>query len=207
MTSWQQFPFFQMTAPWSRSILSYRTLTSIVCHGGVFSLYISSYAPLAYALDGKQHAMFWLSPANKETDPFSPVLQHWQSAMPIRADILPGMHFFDAWRIVLTMQIEPDDHKDLDSFEEVLSPREKWEFRAQNDARTDAQLAQEQTLQARAQNKTSAQMASKIAQVHKLTTLLAEQIDFLANLACSRHGFFLLRAPFGQYGPVAAFEP
>ena len=25
----------------------------------------------AYALDGKQHAMFWLSPENNETDPFS----------------------------------------------------------------------------------------------------------------------------------------
>ena len=125
----------------------------------------------AYALDGKQHAMFWLSPASEETDSFSPVLRHWQSAVPIRADILPGMHFFDAWRIVPTMQIEPDDHEELDSFEGVLSPREKWEFRAQTDARTDAQLAREQTLQARAQNKTSAQMASEIAQVHQLTTL------------------------------------
>ena len=143
----------------------------------------------AYALDGKQHAMFWLSPASEETDPFSPVLRHWQSAVPIRADILPGMHFFDAWRIVPTMQIEPDDHADLDSFEGVLPPREKWEFRAQTDARTDAQLAREQTLQARAQQKTSAQMASEIAQVHKLTTLLAERIDFLADLACSRHGY------------------
>ena len=87
------------------------------------------------------------------------------------------------------MQIEPDDHDDLDSFEGVLPPREKWEFRAQTDARTDAQLAREQTLQARAQNKTSAQMASEIAQVHKLTTLLAERVEFLADLACSRHGY------------------
>ena len=50
-------------------------------------------------------------------------------------------------------------------------------------------LAREQTLQARAQNKTSAQMLSEIAQVHKLTTLLAERVDFLSNLACSRHGY------------------
>ena len=105
------------------------------------------------------------------------------------ANILPEMHFFDAWQIVPTLQIKSDNHADLDSFEEVLSPREKWEFRAQTDARTNAQLAQEQTLQIRAQNKTSAQMASKIAQVHKLTTLLAEQVDFLADLACSRHGY------------------
>ena len=34
----------------------------------------------------------------------------------------------------------------------------------------------------------SAQMASEITQVHKLTTL-AERVDFLADLACSRHGY------------------
>ena len=133
--------------------------------------------------------MFWLSSASEETDPFLPVLRHWQSAVPIRADILPGMHFFNAWRIVPTMQIKLDDHEDLDSFEEVLPPCEKWEFRTQTDARTNAQLAREQTLQACAQNKTSAQMASEIAQVHKLATSLAEQVDFLADLACSRHGY------------------
>ena len=83
----------------------------------------------AYALDGKQHAMFWLSPANEETDPFSPVLRHWQSAAPIRADILPGMHFFDAWRIVPTMQTEPDDHEDLDSFEGPLAKNGNLERR------------------------------------------------------------------------------
>ena len=32
-------------------------------------------------------------------------------------------------------------------------------------------------------------MASEIAQVHKLTTLLAERVEFLADLACSRHGY------------------
>ena len=74
----------------------------------------------AYALDGKQHAMFWLSPASEETDPFLPVLRHWQSVVPIRADIPPGMHFFNAWRIFPTLQIESDDHEELDSFEGVL---------------------------------------------------------------------------------------
>ena len=144
----------------------------------------------AYALDGKQHAMFWLSPENNETDPFSLVLRHWQSAVPIRTRILPGMQFFDAWRIAPpTMLIDPLAYDDLESFDGELPPREKWELRAQADARTDAQLAREQTLQARAQNKTSAQMAAEIAQVHRLTTLLAERAEFLADLACSRQGY------------------
>ena len=143
----------------------------------------------AYALDGKQHAMFWLSPENNEMDPFSPVLRHWQNAAPVRTCILPGMQFFDAWRIAPTMLIDPLAYDDLESFDGALPPREKWERRAQVDARTDAQLAREQTLQARAQNKTSAQMAAEIAQVHRLTTLLAERAEFLADLACSRQGY------------------
>ena len=67
----------------------------------------------AYAFDGKQHAMCWLSPATEETDPFSPILRHWQSAVPICANILPGMHFFDAWRIFPTMQIASDDQEEF----------------------------------------------------------------------------------------------
>ena len=81
------------------------------------------------------------------------------------------------------MQLNPLEYDNLDSFEGELPPWEKWELRAQADARTDAQLVQEQTLEARAQNKTSAQMAAKIAQVHKLTTLLADRVEFLADLA------------------------
>ena len=104
----------------------------------------------AYALDGKQHAMFWLSPENNETDPFSPVLRHWQSAVPIHTRILPGMQFFDAWRIAPTMLIDPLKYDDLESFDGELPPCEKWELRAQSDERTDAQLVREQTLQARA---------------------------------------------------------
>ena len=63
------------------------------------------------------------------------------------------------------MLIDPLEYDDLESFDGELPPREKWELRAQSDERTDAQLVREQTLQARAQNKTSAQMAAEIAQV------------------------------------------
>ena len=52
-----------------------------------------------------------------------------------------------------------------------------WTTRQLRGKKTDAQLVREQTLQARAQNKTSAQMAAEIAQVHRLTTLLAERAE------------------------------
>ena len=99
------------------------------------------------------------------------------------------MQFFDAWRIVSTMSIDPLDDDDLESFDGVLPPREKWELKAQSVDRTDAQLLREQHLQARAQNKSSAQMAAEIAQVHLLTTLLADRAELLSDLACARQGY------------------
>ena len=44
MTSWQPSHFSRVNGRWSRSTLSCRTQTSIICHGGVFSLCMSSYA-------------------------------------------------------------------------------------------------------------------------------------------------------------------
>ena len=99
------------------------------------------------------------------------------------------MQFFDAWRIVSTLSLEPLDDDDLDAFDGELPPREKWELKAQSIDRTDAQLLREQTLQARASNKSSAQMAAEIAQVHLLTSLIADQTDLLSDLACARQEY------------------
>ena len=66
MTSWQQSPFSRMNGPWSRSTSSCRTLTSIICHGGVFSLYMSSYALL-------KREQLWLL--------FAPMRQGWWSTL------------------------------------------------------------------------------------------------------------------------------
>ena len=69
------------------------------------------------------------------------------------------MYFFDAWQIVSTMSLDLLEHNDLDSFDGELPPQEKWEFKVQSVDRTDAQLLREQTMQARAQNKSSARHA------------------------------------------------
>ena len=133
--------------------------------------------------------MFWLSPENHGENPFSPVLRHWRNGAPVNTRTLPGMYFFDAWRIVSTISLDPLEDDDLESFDGELPPREKWEFKAQSVDRTDAQLLREQTLQARAQNKSSAQTAAEIAQVHLLTTLLADRAELLSDLACARQGY------------------
>ena len=85
---------------------------------------------------------------------------------PICADILPGMHFFDAWRIVPTMQTEPD----LDSFEGVLSLAKNGNLERKLMHAPMCSWLKSRHCRPVHKNKTSAQMASKIAQVHGRTS-------------------------------------
>ena len=54
------------------------------------------------------------------------------------------MQFFDAWRLVSTMSLNPLEDDDLKSFDGKLPPCEKSKLKAQSVDRTDAQLLQEQ---------------------------------------------------------------
>ena len=119
--------------------------------------------------------MFWLSPTNQETDLFSPVLQHWQSAVPIRTRILSGMHFFDPGELLPPCELIRLNMTTLTVLKES-SPLVK----NGNGERRPMHAQMRNTDKAQAQNKTSAQM---------LTTLLAERVEFLAGLVCSRHGY------------------
>ena len=93
------------------------------------------------------NAMFWLIPANHGDDSFAPILRHWKNGAKVSTRTLPGMQFFDAWRIVSTMSIDPLEDDKFEIFDGELPPREKWEFKTQSVDRTDAQLLREQTLQ------------------------------------------------------------
>ena len=131
--------------------------------------------------------MFWLSPANEGSDPFAPLLRHWkvepQSVLrrspAFNSLTLGGLSprcLWTPWMVMTSMPL-------MGNF-----PREKWELKAQSMDRTGARLLREQTLQARASNKSSAQMAAGIAQVHLLTSLIADQAALLFDLACARQG-------------------
>ena len=60
-----------------------------------------------YAIDKQHRVMAWLGPASSTAEPFAPEIRHWKSGTLMRTVPLPGMHFFDAWRIRPTLQLDP----------------------------------------------------------------------------------------------------
>ena len=61
-----------------------------------------------YAIDKQHRVMAWLGPAyNSSSDPFAPEIRHWKSGALMHTVPLPGIHFFDAWRIRPSLQPDP----------------------------------------------------------------------------------------------------
>ena len=60
-----------------------------------------------YAIDKQHRVMAWLGPAYSTADPFAPEIKHWKSGTLMHTVPLPGMHFFDAWRIRPSLQLDP----------------------------------------------------------------------------------------------------
>ena len=52
-----------------------------------------------YAIDKQHRVMAWLGPAYSSPEPFAPEIKHWRSGALMHTVPLPGMQFFDAWRI------------------------------------------------------------------------------------------------------------
>ena len=59
-----------------------------------------------YAIDKQHRVMAWLGPACSSQEPFAPLVRHWRSGTIMHTVPLPGIHFFDAWRI--RSQLTPD---------------------------------------------------------------------------------------------------
>ena len=69
--------------------------------------------------------MAWLGPAYSAADPFAPEVRHWKSGTLMHTIPLPGMHFFDAWRIRPSLQPDPLMGEKLASLgREELIPQE-----------------------------------------------------------------------------------
>ena len=60
-----------------------------------------------YAIDKQHRVMAWLGPAYSTADPFAPDVRQWKSGTLMHTVPLPGMHFFDAWRIRPSLQLDP----------------------------------------------------------------------------------------------------
>ena len=103
---------------------------------------------------------------------------------------LPGIHFFDAWRI--RPQLTPDSKlgEKLPSLgtNELIPEEPANEDYGQGD-RADIQHRREQERDVRGATKTIAQLALEMSHVHRLTDLIKEKADLLKELAMRRKSY------------------
>ena len=143
-----------------------------------------------YAIDKQHRVMAWLGPACSSQEPFAPMIRHWRSGTIMHTVPLPGIHFFDAWRI--RPQLTPDSKlgEKLPSLgtNELIPEEPANEDYGQGD-RADIQHRREQERDVRGATKTIAQLALEMSHVHRLADLIKEKADLLKELAMRRKSY------------------
>ena len=143
-----------------------------------------------YAIDKQHRVMAWLGPACSSQEPFAPLDRHWRSGTIMHTVPLPGMHFFDAWRI--RSQLTPDSKlgEKLPSLgtNELIPEEPANEDYGQGD-RADIQHRREQERDVRGATKTIAQLALEMSHVHRLADLIKEKANLLKELAMRRKSY------------------
>ena len=143
-----------------------------------------------YAIDKQHRVMAWLGPACSSQEPFAPMIRHWRSGAIMHTVPLPGIHFFDAWRI--RPQLTPDSKlgEKLPSLgtNELIPEEPANEDYGQGD-RADIQHRREQERDVRGATKTIAQLALEMSHVHRLADLIKEKADLLKELAMRRKSY------------------
>ena len=143
-----------------------------------------------YAIDRQHRVMAWLGPAHSSPDPFAPEIRHWRSGKVMQTVPLPGMQFFDAWRIRPSLLPDPKMGEKLPSLgTEELIPEEPPNADYGQTDRADVQHRREQERDARGAAKTIAQLALEMSHVHRLAALITEKADLLKELAMRRKSY------------------
>ena len=141
-----------------------------------------------YAIDKQHRVMAWLGPACSSPEPFAPVIRHWRSGTIMRTVPLPGIHFFDAWRIRSQLSPDPKLGEKLPSLGTTeLIPEEPANEDYGHGDRADIQHRREQDV--RGSTKTIAQLALEMSHVHRLADLIKEKADMLKELAMRRQSY------------------
>ena len=143
-----------------------------------------------YAIDKQHRVMAWLGPACSTQEPFAPVIRHWRSGAIMHTVPLPGIQFFDAWRIRPTLTPDPKMGEKLPSLgTEELIPEEPANVDYGQSNRADIQHRREQERDVRGAAKTIAQLALEMSHVHRLAALITEKADLLKDLAMRRKSY------------------
>ena len=103
---------------------------------------------------------------------------------------LPGIHFFDAWRIRSQLSPDPKLGEKLPSLGTTeLIPEEPANEDYGHGDRADIQHRREQERDVRGSTKTIAQLALEMSHVHRLADLIKEKADMLKELAMRRQSY------------------
>ena len=103
---------------------------------------------------------------------------------------LPGIHFFDAWRIRPQLTPDPKLGEKLPSLgTNELIPEEPANVDYGQSDRADIQHRREQERDVRGATKTIAQLALELSHVHRLADLIKEKADLLKDLAMRRKSY------------------
>ena len=143
-----------------------------------------------YAIDKQHRVMAWLGPVYSSQEPFAPVIRHWRSGAIMHTVPLPGIQFFDAWRIRPNLTPDPKMGEKLPSLgTEELIPEKPANVDYGESNRADIQHRREQEREVRGAAKTIAQLALEMSHVHRLAALIKEKADLLKDLAMRRKSY------------------
>ena len=143
-----------------------------------------------YAIDKQHRVMAWLGPACSSQEPFAPIIRHWRSGTIMRTVPLPGILFFDAWRIRPHLNPDPKMGEKLPSLgTDELIPEEPANADYGQADRADIQHRRKQERDVKGASKTIAQLALEMSHVHRLADLIKEKADLLKELAMRRKSY------------------
>ena len=127
----------------------------------------------AYATDGDSRPFLWLGPKSAE-DAQTMTLRHWLLNKEVPTFPLPGIYFFDAWRINPGLEIPAKLSLGLTAVDlrhdEEMPPQPT----AQDTSHGDRLLRRQEVLTARADAKTVAESAMEVSYVMQLSQALLE---------------------------------
>ena len=142
----------------------------------------------AYAVDGDSRPFLWLGPKSTE-DAQTVVLRHWLLNKTVPTFPLPGIYFFDAWRIrpVLVVPIQLSaglTAVDL-RHDEEMPPKPE----VQDTRRVDRMIRRQEVLTAQSDAKTVADCAMEVSYVMQLSQALLEAGDIIEESTTARHKY------------------
>ena len=142
----------------------------------------------AYATDGDSRPFLWLGPKSTD-DANAMVLRHWLINKVVPAFPLPGIFFFDAWRIHPSLEIPLQLSAGLTAVDLTHDEDRPKEVEAQDTRHVDRLIRRQEVLTAQADAKTVTDCAMEVSYVMQLSQALLEAGNIIEESTKARHRY------------------